>query len=97
MVLFVENAILTSVFLNAFVMALVFLPMYVNFTHCVFLLSFICFGLECMFFAIEVSSLLLYKIRCMVLFSFFKFSGDNWYVFILLKRYRIATNLCSLG
>jgi len=38
MLLFVEYAILKLVFLNAFVMALVSFPVYVNLAHCVLFL-----------------------------------------------------------
>jgi hypothetical protein len=50
MALFVENVNLALVFVNAFVMALVSLPMYVNFAHCTFFTFCSCFFLLHMIF-----------------------------------------------
>jgi hypothetical protein len=71
MALFVEYAIFRLVFLNAFVMALVSFPVYVNFAHCVTVLSVFSFG----FSLLDVSSRVLVsyplfsRVCCMLFFS----------------------------
>ena len=80
--LFVENVMLTLVFLNALVTALVSFPMYVSFTQCIFLLSLSFFSIFAFFLydkflAAETSYPLLCGICCSILFPFSKFLGKS--------------------
>jgi len=78
-VLLVEYATFTVVFLKVFVMALVSLPMYVNFDHCVFIVPCTHCLLSDIDFRKEVLYPLLYRICCiMLLFFFCILLGDNW-------------------
>jgi len=81
MVLFVECAVLRMVFLNAFVMALVSFPVYVNFAHCVLFLS--CFG----FSLLDVFS------KIVVLYPFFL--GSAVYCTFLFAIFQVIIGRCS--
>jgi hypothetical protein len=73
-VLLAVNVTLTFVFLNSFVMSLVSLPMYVNFAHLFFYFWSSCvllFSLPILS-QTEVSYLLLFKICCIMFFSFYQ-------------------------